>query len=366
MPRRIDLRAAADPGDSLHEAVEALAGGQSVVMPTEVGYLPFWSAESAEVPADDLVLVTGGPVDTHDFLPTLGKRGLRLLHRVWPGPLSVSVPAPADSGGEDGVGLWPTLPPSVRERFSGRPVEAWCPGHPVPREVGRYLRLPLVTRLSADGGTAEPDESFPCHVVLDDGPVERRETITRLSWSDGSWRVTTEGGITADEIRQCLATSVLFVCTGNTCRSPLAEGIFRTRLAERFGVGRDDLKTHGVVVGSAGVAASYGAPASSESRALAEKHDYGIEDHASQGLTDELLDRADHVFVMTRRHQDMIVDARPDLGERVEMLARDGGDISDPIGGGPEAYEFCRRQIEAEVDAILGGWGARYGTEGGA
>lgn len=146
---------------------------------------------------------------------------------------------------------------------------------------------------------------------------------------------------------------LLFVCTGNTCRSPLAESMFRKLLAERLGCTEHELPGEGFFIASAGLLAAYGLPAALESLTLAEEFGLSLARHRSRPLTDDLLDRSDLIFAMTAGHRDAILAARPDLADRVHLLSREGLDIADPIGGGPAEYERCRSEIERELLVIV-------------
>ena len=75
--------------------------------------------------------------------------------------------------------------------------------------------------------------------------------------------------------------------------------------------------------------------------------------HASQPLSNRLLDQADHIFTMTRSHREAILLERPDLAARVQLLARSGEDISDPIGGGPAEYEQCIAEIGKHLRVLV-------------
>ncbi|HEX4121003.1 MAG TPA: ribose 5-phosphate isomerase B [Verrucomicrobiae bacterium] len=144
--------------------------------------------------------------------------------------------------------------------------------------------------------------------------------------------------------------TVLFVCTGNICRSPMAEGLFRH--ATR---GRNDFH-----VMSAGVGALEGQPPSLHAvRALKELGvDIGLQ--RSRMLTSDLVEQADYIFGMTHSHVDSINLLFPQAAEKTfllrefdETLDEFEKDISDPIGGSYETYAYCRDQIEQGIFAML-------------
>lgn len=143
--------------------------------------------------------------------------------------------------------------------------------------------------------------------------------------------------------------NILFVCTGNTCRSPLAE-IIAMRALEQRGWNH-------VRVDSAGTSAAWGAPASEGSRAAGAEIGLDLSGHRSQPVTRELVQRADIVLAMTSNH----VEAVEAMGEdaSVSLLSEfvDGPEagepIADPIGGSPEDYAKARDLITRAVEGLL-------------
>src|SRR5262245_35938111 len=96
--------------------------------------------------------------------------------------------------------------------------------------------------------------------------------------------------------------TVLFVCTGNTCRSPLAEAMCKRLLADRLGCGQNDLPSRGFVIGSAGVATWGGLPASPEAETVARSVGADLSGHVSRPVDTGLLAGATDVIAMTAAH----------------------------------------------------------------
>lgn len=142
---------------------------------------------------------------------------------------------------------------------------------------------------------------------------------------------------------------VLFVCTGNTCRSPMAEAVFRKLAAEKLQCRDWELRERGVDVFSAGVAAADHCPASSESVQVLREVGIDGSQHLSQLVTGRMLDESTLVLTMTSRHRQALLDARPELNEKFHVLSRSGNDISDPIGGTLDDYRTCLADITANV-----------------
>ena len=144
--------------------------------------------------------------------------------------------------------------------------------------------------------------------------------------------------------------TILFICTGNVCRSPMAEALFRRAVD-----GRGDFR-----VLSAGLGAVDGQPPTAHSVTAMRELGVDISGQRSRALTTELLRQADFVFGMTHSHVDTIGLLYPAAAEKTfllrefdESLDPFEKDISDPIGSPYDVYVNCRKQIEKGIASIL-------------
>ena len=153
------------------------------------------------------------------------------------------------------------------------------------------------------------------------------------------------------------STSVLFVCTGNTDRSPLAAAILRRRLAEAVGCEEDALEEHGFRIASAGLAADPGRRASRKARAVA-REDFqpalDLEHHRAHKLTEEMIEGSTRVICMEREQQQQILAFFPHRVRDIVLLDPEGADIEDPIGRNMAAYRKLARRLDAAAALIAG------------
>ncbi len=384
------LRVVLDPGalEAPASAVTALVRGGVVALPTDTLYGLSCRADRPSAQAriarmkerrrDEPFLVL-----VHDFdqLETLTERvpPVSLLRAVWPGPVTLVLPA--------GPRLSPMLV-GPRDTVAVRlPARRWL------RDLVAQVNAPLVsTSINRAGERPLRDpaaiarEFGPYIDLLVDGgmaPTTRASALVDLTRSPPELLRSGDARVDVGALTRHLesrAASVearpidrpqappydapmapprepfrlLFVCSGNTCRSPMAAAALRVMLADA-GVGNIDVR-------SAGIAAADGAPATRAALAALAHQDITLTDHRSRLVTAELLGSADLVLTMEESHAVGARRLHPEAAPRVVPLHRfqladadvdPSGAILDPYGQSDEAYAECLARIQRHLERVV-------------
>jgi len=366
-PEIVDVHRAEDIRDVIHRAVQVLSEGRLVVFPTETVYglaarALDWHAVGRLLQAKGreeghpLTLAIRSAEEARDYAPDMSPLAQRLARRCWPGPVTLVVD---DSHPRS---LTRQLPPSVRRAVSPEgTVGLRVPGHQLILEVLSMLAGPLA--LSSANRTGEPAPKTAQEVVdslgdrvelvLDDGPSRFGQPSSVVRVSGNQYEILRNGVVPENTLVRLSHLMVLFVCTGNTCRSPMAEALFRDLLAQRWGCSPEETEDRGVLVVSAGVAAMTGGRASEQAIQVMAEMGLDVRRHITQPLTQSLVRYADAIYTMTQSHRQAVVAQWPDAAERTHVLRVDGGDISDPIGESVDRYQQCAAQIQSELGVRL-------------
>ncbi|MCA8953587.1 MAG: Sua5/YciO/YrdC/YwlC family protein, partial [Planctomycetes bacterium] len=269
-------------------------------------------------------------------------RARKLIDRYWPGPLTLVLPA---RNGEGDVGVR-----QPAHEFTAAVIAAL--GEPLwLSSVNRTGEPPL---LEADAICASFGGELA--LVVDDGPSPLGVASTVVRDRGDRLEVLREGILDSHDVLHTAADLTLFVCTGNTCRSPLAEALARDLAARTLGTAPADVLAHGFAFASAGTSTLDGMPASEGSIAAGSELGLDLTAHSSRLVTRELVEHATRIYCLSQSHRAALLAEFPAAGDKVQLLRQDQLDIQDPFGGPIEVYRKTRDEIRAAIGARLPEW----------
>lgn len=345
-----------DRESAIAAAVEALRAGELVVLPTETVYGLFARAD-ARTATDRLRALVPPAAKTPwsaawhapsaeavlDRVPLRHALHRWLVRRLSPGPVAFVLP-PEDrpSGEEQHLELASDPGAEFTVRIPSDPVAAAVLEAVASPVIG--VRLGAVAGLDDQRFSAEQAQAATgAQAVLDAGPTRHNaaSTVIRLvdpAFSPAGYEVLREGVYSESSLARRVPRRILFVCTGNTCRSPLAQAIARELVAE------GPIPT---IVESAGVAAASGSPATPDAVEAGEDLGLDLSGHHAQQVDRAMVRAADAIFAMTRSHAAALLQLVPDAP--VQTLDRTGGDVPDPIGQGLDVYRATADRLRTLI-----------------
>ena len=347
----------------IKQASELIAAGGLVAIPTETVYGIACRVESASLaklnrlkgrsPEKYYTLHLHSKDEIKNYVPAIGLQGQKLIKNALPGPLTIV------------FGLTPqdiekqrnSFPKDVFENlYKDSSIGIRCPDHPVASKLLQLTPCPVVVpsaNLTGKPPAVKTDEVLACfsgqiELVLDAGECKYKTGSSVVKVGKKGVEIIRVGAYPQKYLEYLSQIKLLFVCTGNTCRSPIAKGLFGKYLAEKIGCRIDQLEKIGYKILSAGTSGIIGMPASAEAVAACAARGSYITAHRSTALTKLLIEQADCVYAMSNAHRQQILALSPGAADKCFLLA-ENVDIPDPIGQPQEVYDRCADLIEKAV-----------------
>ena len=352
-----------DYAAEIQRAADRLASGQIIVVPTETVYgsagivtnpktierlkilrkinenRPFTLHIASREAA--LQYIGGSPGDLAN----------RMMRKLWPGPVGLRFDVKEETR------------QAVAKKFGfnagdiyddqGR-ITLRFPDHPVASAIIAAVKAPVVLTAARAAYRVEDlgNAIDEVDLVLDAGPTRYSKPSTLVHVTGNKYEIVRPGVYDERIIERMLKTTILFICSGNTCRSPMSEALARKIIATKLKVPESELEKKGINVISAGAFAMPGARATPQAVEAVRNLGADLSRHRSRALTVELIHQADAIFTMGRSHLEAVLALVPSARDKVSLL-KPGSEVDDPIGADVGVYQQLAGELEKLIEARL-------------
>ncbi|HDY65940.1 MAG TPA: threonylcarbamoyl-AMP synthase [Phycisphaerae bacterium] len=346
------------------QGAEALKAGQLVAFATETVYgLAALATDRRSVdrlrklksrPRGPFSVHVSAPDEVRRYVENIPPRAEWLMGKTWPGPVTLLL----DTGGKFPDKKLQRVRGLYEELTSHDVIGLRCPDDPVARRILEQVPGAVIAPSANRRGSRSPRSGEDVlatlegkiDLLIDSGPARYGKDSSIVRIEGNNWKLLRKGVYDERVLGRYMRRKIAFVCTGNTCRSPMAAGLAKKHLSEWLRCRVGQLRSNGMEVLSAGLFVSNSSRPTPEAVQAARQRDADIARHRSRKITYDLIKSCDTVFCMTALHVEGVKRLAGEAAG-VVFLLDEKRDIPDPIGGDQKTYEHTAEHIER---ALLG------------